>query len=200
MGRNAAIRKFFSDLAEAEIVYRDLSSQADAGRTGAALVLKAVVDLVENIGADPRLKVPAFALVTALIELGEGRVSEMLRPEKKAHAPGLKQTDRVQRAHAALAMTLFMKAGEGRESAASLVARRITDWPVTQKCGAGLLWKQVARWRDEAAAGGDETDAVLYRAGLRRLPEIDDHRAAAERLLLRKQFTLLSIFPGKGGS
>ncbi len=101
---------------------------------------------------------PLVTLLSHLMDLHEGRKSDLLSPDRK---PGRKRPPlEVQffRAGAAAAMEFFIRAGKSKDEAARLVsngsAKLFRNRP---------SYKQVARWRDEVTGAMDHDGARYYR-------------------------------------
>lgn len=131
-----------------EKLCKDLRGAADVfsenERLGAGKALSAVNDYLDGIGVPPDLSMPLLALLAALQDLEHGKQPEILTKTDISHGPPMAIAVQLERAHAAAAMDLLIKAGDRKEVAARAVASALRKNGIRN-----VTWKQVARWRDE---------------------------------------------------
>jgi len=104
---------------------------------------------------------PLVTLLSNLLDVHEGRKSDLLSPYPK---PGRKKPPlevQFSRARAAAAMEFFIRAGNNNEEAA-----RLASSGSAKLFHARPLYKQVARWRDEFTGAMDHDGARYYRAAI----------------------------------
>jgi hypothetical protein len=126
---------------------------------GVGLAVAAVIELLgkhRSIHGEG-LPEPFSDLAHGLIDLGQGRQSDLLTPlARNTTKPGKGFADELVMAYAAMAVDELMKAGETRPAAGAKVARTIkaAKLPVTPRRGANLT-STVLGWRERLSEGNE---------------------------------------------
>lgn len=160
------LEKLRGDLRVAEYFF---DSFPDDGRTGAIGALGAVCSFIDAFDdfRDERLTRSLTALLLALGDATRGIGDPMLRPEKtRGRPPSDSETLRL-RAHASVAMELYMKFGMNKLDASKKVARRFHKAGIAIPNRADDKTKDagtIRKWRDNIKSGlpGKDEDTDCY--------------------------------------
>lgn len=150
--------QLIADLDRATAIYQqgiNDSENPDAGRAGVQGAIFTIGEHLDRKGLPRQCLIPLIALARAFEDLNNGVTNPLFKPSDIGVKPSLSVEERHKRRQAAIAMDLFMKAGDSKKEAARKVARKLVALGVElhQNQREADPWKVVARWRDEAISG-----------------------------------------------
>jgi hypothetical protein len=170
---NLALRYLFDFLREAK---RQFEVEEDAGRSAAFYALAAFWMFIVAFerGSSERLERPIVHLQDALVGLNEGRVSPIVKPNRRAGRAPSSHTQATLRGYAVATVKFVMDIGLSRTDAHDQVARVLAKLGTRAERGSGTLTARTVRnWCDEVSrdVGRHHTPALQYDFWLARLNE-----------------------------
>jgi len=142
-----AYRQLLENLYYANEVFKN---KGDSGREGIAIACRAVTQFIMVRHENPELAAPLMALRSALIDAEKGIKSPILYPEAGDGSRSRSSVKKHLIAVASVCLEVLVENGDKLDEAASIVARRVANWP-----GLGdqnVNGRTIRNWREQQRA------------------------------------------------